>query len=472
MSESVLDQRWPWLTAAGLIIVAFLMSSFIEIGSGNKAVDPRPRGSIQDVAKLKERDALNVLFIVIDTLRADRLGMYGYERPTSPYLDSMADSGVRFARHLSQSSWTKASMASMWSGLNPWRIGITHFDHVIPEAVQMPAEVLRDAGFRTIGLFRNGWVAPTFGFDQGFEVYNRPLPLGHKRGVLAKKPTLKKGGTDEDVTASAIEFLRIHSGGRWFLYLHLMDIHEYIYDETSALFGSEYSDVYDNSIRWVDGTIEVLMEHLADHGYAENTLVVVTSDHGEAFSERGFEGHGRRLYRETTEIPLFIRFPFKFAPNVVVDSRSRNIDIWPTLYDILGIDLDIEWDGRSLVPDIVAAATGQEPPAADRVGLAHLEQGWGKRSQDIQITVSVVDGPLRYVRGTIGAELVEDLFDASDDPTEMTNHSTSDPDNLTRLRAIADQRLEQQPLFGDTPTREISEMELNQLRAIGYDVGG
>ncbi|MFT5443375.1 MAG: arylsulfatase A-like enzyme [Myxococcota bacterium] len=471
MSNSTLDQRWPWLLAAAAVVAASLFTMLHNVQPMGPPGLPAGISTIDEIAELKNRDDVNVLFILIDTLRADRLGSYGYERDTSPYLDSLANSGVRFQNHLSQSSWTKASMASMWTSVYPWRTGVTRFDDIIPEEAIMPAETLRDAGFRTIGIWRNGWVAPTFGFQQGFEVYSRPQPLGFRKGVLAKKPTLSRGGTDEDVTASAIEFFRVHSGQRWFLYLHLMDIHEYTFDDQSALFGSSYSDVYDNSIRWTDETIKILMEHLVDQGYGENTMVVVTSDHGEAFMERGFEGHGRRVYKESTEVPLLISFPFQLDKNVVVESRSRNIDIWPTLFDLLGVEGPEISDGRSLVGDIMTSARGEAPPEANRVALSHLDQNWGRSGSQPEPTVAVADGPLRYVRGTLGLQLIEDLFDASSDPAELESISATQPETLERLRAYADEQLSQEPAWGEAPTRAIGEMELNQLRAIGYDVG-
>ena len=171
MRKPLLEQRWPWIAAAAAIVLAYL-STFIEIGS--RDWDTRPRGSVEDISRLRERGDLNVLFVLIDTLRADRLGSYGYERDTSPTLDRLARSGVRFERQLAQSSWTKSSMASLWTGLYPARTGINRYDDVIPGDARMPAEILRDAGFHTVGLYRNGWVAPTFGFDQGFEVYQHP----------------------------------------------------------------------------------------------------------------------------------------------------------------------------------------------------------------------------------------------------------------------------------------------------------
>ena len=110
MPKRLLDQRWPWLVAAGAIIAAFL-DTFIEIAP--PVSDPRPVGAAAEIAALKQRGDVNVLFILVDMLRADRLGAYGYPRDTSPKLDALAASGLRFANHMAQSSWTKASMASV-----------------------------------------------------------------------------------------------------------------------------------------------------------------------------------------------------------------------------------------------------------------------------------------------------------------------------------------------------------------------
>ena len=120
MIETLLQKRWPWLVAAALIVL-WLLSTMVEF---NPLVgDPRPVGGVDAIARLAEREDLNVLFLLIDTLRADRLGSYGYVRDTSPTIDALAASGVRFNRHLSQSSWTKSSMASLWTSLylNPAR---------------------------------------------------------------------------------------------------------------------------------------------------------------------------------------------------------------------------------------------------------------------------------------------------------------------------------------------------------------
>ncbi len=467
MRRRLLDKRWPWLVAAAAIVLAYL-STIVELRYGPN--DRRPRGTADDIAGLKDRTDLNVLFILIDTLRADRLGSYGYRRDTSPTLDRVASSGVRFARHLAQSSWTKASMASLWTALYPARTGITRFDDVIPDQARLAAEVLKDAGFLTAAIYRNGWIAPNFGFDQGFDVYSRPGPRRLPPSVRINNPTIKRIGTDEDTITSALEFLRIHGRDRWFLYLHFMDVHEYVYDEKSALFGGSYSDIYDNAIRWVDGTIGIFLDHLAAGGYMENTLIAIGADHGEAFRERGIEGHARNVYRESTEVPFLLSLPFRLEPGVVVDVRTRNVDIWPTLFDLIGLPPPPGIDGRSLVPQLLASARGEPPSGAETSAIAALDRHWGQRGRPPQPTVAVAEGTFRYVRTGLSPRRREQLFDSQGDPGELEDRAADNPEVLERLRSVAEAYLETTPAWGDAPTREIDELELNQLRALGYAI--
>jgi len=465
--KQLLEQRWPWLVAAGILVVVFL-STFVEIQLPGDW-DHRPRGSAEDIARLRDRGDLNVLFIVIDTLRAEHLGSYGYERDTSPVLDHLADTGVRFERHLAQSSWTKSSMASLWTGLYPARTGITRFDDVLPEAARMPAELLREAGFQTVGLYRNGWVAPTFGFDQGFEVYQHTTPRPLPAEVRRENPTLSEKGTDQGMIEAAQEFLRVNGRQRWFLYLHLMDLHEYVYSEETALFGASNAGIYDNSIRWTDGSIEILLESLSAMGHLENTLIAVTSDHGEAFLERGFEGHARAVYRESTEVPFLLSFPFRLEPGSVVKTRTRNVDVWPTILELLGLEPLQGIDGRSRLPDILSSLSEAGPDGGGRTAIADLDQSWGQRDADPRRAIAVVEDTFRYVRAEqAGGRRSEQLFDASNDPRELHDLAAEELETLERLRAVADDYYETEPSWGAAPTRELGELELNLLRALGY----
>jgi hypothetical protein len=348
---------------------------------------------------------------------------------------------------------------------------VTRFNSAIPSEAVMPAEVLRGEGFLTAGLWRNGWVSGYFGFDQGFDVYTKPMGSGIPRNVRIKNPTLTNESTDDATIGSAVEFLRLHRDERWFLYLHLMDVHEFLYDEDSAVFGTANADIYDNAVLRENLVIRSLLEVLELMDLRKRTLVVVASDHGEAFGERGFEGHARAVFPETTEVPLIISFPFRLEPGVVVEHRTQNVDIWPTLFDLLGIDPpEVRHDGRSRFPDLLAAAAGQDSGAgAD--AFAFLDQSWGRESEPASPAVTISRGSFRYVRGSNPGEgrQVELLLDRG--TGEVRSIAEQHEDVMLELRALADAYLEQEAVWeGGAPLLDVNDMEKAQLRALGYAV--
>ena len=457
--------------AAFALITAGLVRLAIDASDG----DPRPRGTLEDVLALRERSDLNVLFILVDTLRADRLGAYGYERDTSPNLDALAATGIRFAQQVSQSSWTKCSMASLWTGLYPVRTRVLRaYDVVSPEA-RMPAEIFQEAGFRTAGIWRNGWIDPNFGFSQGFEIYLSPRSQRRQANRLLRldNPNITLDGDDSDILVSAFEFLRAHRHERWFLYLHMMDVHQYLYSEDTALFGTSYSDSYDNSIRWVDSVLGHLFRGLEEFGLRENTLVVFSSDHGEAFGEHGGEGHARNVYGEVTQTPLILSFPFRLDPGIVVEARSENVDLWPTVLELLGLPALADVDGRSLLPEIVAAMRGETPAEGedDGVAFAQIDQAWGRTDEGPRPMVAVNQGQWRLMFRA-GAPDRTELYDKSADPHEQRNIAFEQPEVTETLKQLAVGYLKSPPPpWGeDAPSVEIDEMQMNQLRALGYGV--
>lgn len=367
-------------------------------------------------------------------------------------------------------------MASLWTGRNPARTGVLRAEHALPPEATMPAEVLRDAGFRTAGIWRNGWVDSNFGFSQGFEVYERPIPGRVPATLRRKKPNISLHGTDADVVSAALDFLHVYGRDRWFLYIHMMDLHQYAYSLDSAIFGGDYVDLYDNSIHHTDNVLGRLMNHLAETDLLKKTLVVIASDHAEAFMERGFEGHATQVYPESTEVPLVIGFPFLLDPGVVIDARTRNVDIWPTILDLLGLPELPDTDGRSLVPEILAAARSEEMPVERPPAIAHLDRNWGQPQGSLALdAVAVEQGGFRMVRrnqGRDGSVLIEELFDRHSDPDEMRNVIGEHPEEADRLRALVDAYLDSPPSsWGvEVPTVELDEMELNQLRALGYAI--
>lgn len=470
MLRRLLDSPWTYFGLAGALFVALLVTQF------ELKLPPRPKGTADDIRALAQRDDVNVVFILIDTLRADRLGSYGYERPTSPALDYLANTGIRFERAVSQSSWTKASMASLWTATWPNRNGVMRWSHSLPGEAVMPPELLQKAGFQTAGIWRNGWVAPNFGFNQGWHTYVRPQPSNSPDKFQKRTPSASAVvGTDEDLTRAAIEFLNAYGHKRFFLYVHYMDVHQFAYDEASAKFGTSYSDVYDNAINWVDRNVGVLLGELQSRDLARRTILVVSSDHGESFLEHGLEGHAKTLYREVAEVPLIFSLPFELNPGIVVPNVVANVDIWPTLLDLLGLPPMANTDGRSLMPLIEASARG-ETVEFDRPAFAQIDRTWGRPTGDPDPLVSITKGPIRAFQPTApGKEGEVEFYDHAQDPWEARNLAQPGPDGVRRLpepiHAAVQEYLAMPPAaWGEPVDVELDEMELHQLRALGYVV--
>jgi arylsulfatase A-like enzyme len=456
--------RRSFYIIASIILIVGAVALQVEIDR-----NPRPLGGPVDIATLAARNDLNVLFVLIDTLRADRLSAYGYDRETSPNIDALAATGVRFAENLSQSSWTKTSMASLWTGSYPVRTGVTRSPQAISEDAWMPAEILQAAGFRTFAIWRNGWIRPAFGFSQGFEIYHSPRASPIPASVRRERPAVSIVGTDQDTIFSAMEFLRSHGNERWFLYLHLMDVHQYVYDEESALFGTSYSDIYDNSIHWVDRVLSSLIAELDARGLREKTLILLAADHGEAFGEHGREGHARDVYGEVTTTPLIMSFPFRLESEVVVEAPTENVDIWPTLLDMLGLPPLDDADGRSRLPEILAAARGGPAPEHAEPRFAHIDQAWARSGRPARPMVSVSDGPFRLFRRE-GAGTPE-LYDRSVDRYEQKDLASERPEVLARMSKLAEDYLAKPPAsWSGGPDVEINPQELEELRALGYQM--
>lgn len=472
MPKRRLPTATPWFVLAGVLLLAALVASQVEVRR-----PPRPRGSVDDLARLAARDDVSLLFVLIDTLRADHLHGYGYPRETSPAIDALAATGVRFAHVVAQSSWTKTSMASLWTSTWPRRHGVLRHHHALPDEAELPAERLRDAGFRTAGLWRNGWVAPNFGFHQGFATYLKPVPGATPERFERSTPSSQWiGGSDEDATQAARAFLRAYGRERFFLYVHYMDVHQYAFDELSARFGTGYADSYDNAIHWVDRNVAALLRELADLDLWRKTIVVIASDHGEGFREHGLEGHARTLYREVVEVPWILALPFVLEPGVVVRETVGNVDVWPTLYELLGLAPPPGLDGRSLVASIVAAARGAEPAGDPRPYYAELDRAWGRPGQPASPLVRVVTGRWRHIEPLVepGAPptlgLRRELFDAERDPDEQADLvAAGHPLPPESEEALARYLAERTPPWDATP-REVAldELELDQLRALGY----
>jgi arylsulfatase A-like enzyme len=334
----------------------------------------------------------------------------------------------------------------------------------------MPAEIFKAAGYRTVGIWRNGWVAPNFGFGQGFDIYYTPKAGADARLQRHSPGAASIGGTDEDVFVAVQDFLEYFGQEKFFLYLHLMDLHQYVFDDDADDFGPTYSDAYDKSIDWTDRVIGAIVDALDGSDALPRTLIAIASDHGEAFLEHGREGHAYDLYREVVEVPYVIIPPLILDRGVRVEETIANVDVWPTLLDLVGLPPLQGVDGRSMLP-LVLEPAAPAPAHLTRPVISHLDQHWGGRAE-VREWVSLTDGNSRVIVRADQPDTAE-FYDWSTDPREAKNRAAENPPELQPMREWIDRyrRNSEPPWRVESPRIEVDELRLNQLRALGYRVG-
>jgi len=338
----------------------------------------------------------SVLLILVDALRPDHLGCYGYERATSPALDALAAESVLFENAAAVSSWTKPSVPSLFTSLYPAQHGVYEGSahgpeealesDILPEQATTLAEAFAGCGYSTAAFIHNAQLRGRFGFRQGFELYEEdPRDAGEMVDRLLSWLRERRG-------ADAQPF---------FAYLHLLDVHwpyeppagmaralglpesasrddrgllDAVNDGLATLSPVQRDDLvarYDAEIRGVDEALGTLREGLEALGLAEEIVLIVTSDHGEAFLEHGTLGHGRGLYEEMLRIPLLLRLPGSRHAGTRVAARVTNLDVMPTLLEAAGCGPggSARLEGRSLLD--VARGRGSRPHDGTFAELRH-----------------------------------------------------------------------------------------------------
>jgi arylsulfatase A-like enzyme len=411
----------------------------------------------------------NLVLIVVDTLRADFTTPYGYEKNTAPELERWAKRGVLFERTLSQSSWTKMSMASLMTSLWPRSHGIREAkDGLASDAVTL-AEVLSDAGYATYGVQTNGWLHQSFGFHQGFDRYMFPKGGGHPR---LGQPSLWPHA--DRVYEEAARLLDAHRRTRpFFLYLHFMDVHQYAAPPSFKAFGTDDKGAYLAAICWVDDAVRRLRKKVDEAGYGQRTLMVFAADHGEAFGEQGVHGHARNVLTPVVRVPLVVRFPFAVEPAVRIGIQVRNIDIAPTLLDLAGITVPPNFEGRTLVPLMTESTAERDRPSFAALGVPLFP--------DASVQTAISDGAWTYARNAIAAEDdetayadravapgAEYLFDRSVDPGENVNLMEHEVSMAVRMRTLLDAHLAEGGAGVVEKGVRIDPGIADRLRAMGY----
>ncbi len=423
-------------------------SALALLGCGAEVAEPGDR--------LRAIGTPNLVLCVVDTLRADAVAPIGGPPEASPELSRWAGQGVVFENAHAQSSWTKTSMASLLTSLWPRTHGVATPNDGLGEEALTVAEVLRAGGYRTYAVQSNGWLEQTFGFQQGFDHYAFPHggPAPWMRSALWPHA--------DNVYREAARLLEAHPQGvPFFLYLHFMDVHEYAAPPDVERVGKGHEGAYHTALRFVDEVLERTRRALDDADLLDTTVLILASDHGEAFGEHGVHGHARSVRAVETHVPLIVRWPFEAAP-VRVRARVRNLDIAPTLLDLAGLPPTAGFEGTSLLP-LVSEAADRRAAAGDRENYASLR---ARLFPDARLQEAVADGPWRLLRDEDG---VERLYDRSIDPDEHVDLAGMEAPARARLAAKLDAHLDRTARTGVAESGVRIDPDLaRRLRALGY----
>ncbi|MBI3666423.1 MAG: sulfatase [Acidobacteria bacterium] len=447
----------------------------------------------------------NVVLVVMDTVRADHLSVYGYERDTTPNLKRFAEEATFFSRAIAPSDITLSSHASLFTGLYARRHGARLTEpggHAEMEAgsplaakFHTLAEILTENGYRTMGVVANYiYLSRDFGMDQGFGYYSvagappppLELPSFHLAAGLHKlAPVLSAGGSSLELHSSAEKVNRQvfpllerarQEHAPFFLFINYMDAHEPLlppppYDtlfpgKDSSMDPGVYYKVsqdvnrlqskmtetakrhaisqYDGGIAYLDFHLGNLFRRLRELGLYDNSLIIITSDHGEAFGDRNVAGHGGiSVYQDVAHIPLLIRYPHA-GPKAVVEEPVSLVDILPTVLDVL--------QPSSGGPRLVISE------CFPGLKLLNLHPRFRR------VERALVAGSWKFIHSTTGKR---ELYDLSKDPNETRNlYSTGD--GVSReLEARLNQWLETVP--PENPSvHKLNKETLERLKSLGY----
>ena len=394
--------------------------------------------------------AENLVLVTIDTLRADRVGIYGGDVAT-PNIDRIAREGALAENAFTQVPLTRPSHLSLFTGRYPFEHGVRQ--NVAPRfEAEMPlvAELLSRSGFRTAAFVSSIVLGSESGLDRGFETFSDDFGRGSERELFLD--SVQRRG--DETTEEAIDWLRLRGEGRFFLWLHLYDPHDPY--EPPEPYASRYEGrPYDGEVAFSDELVGRLDRTLGELGLSETTLLLVTSDHGEAFEEHGETGHGYFIYDATLRVPLILRGP-GIVPGGEIEVGVESVDVLPTVLELLGLPLSetLKLRGRSLA----AAFRGGDEPEPKSIYaeslMASLLYGWGE-------LMSIREGPWKLIESP-----KPELYQLDEDPEEKDSRIDKNHGARDRLRAAL---AALSPTKGETPgTAAIDPELLSKLGTLGY----
>ncbi len=410
-----------------------------------------PEEAPRQGAAVRREPGLDVLLITVDTLRADALGSYGNARAATPWMDRLAAAGVRFTDAHAHNVLTLPSHANILSGLYPQEHGVRdNSGFRLAAGPPTLATLLSAKGYRT-GAFVSAFPLDSrFGLDRGFETYEDSFVDATSRPAF-----LEQERAGAETVALAVEWLAAADGRPSFAWVHLYEPH-FPYAPPEPLATRFRADPYAGDVAAADAALAPLLRPILDAGERGDTLVVLTSDHGEALGEHGEATHGIFAYEGVLAVPLILYQPRLFGPRVV-GTPVRHVDLLPTILDALSLPAPGGLRGRSLLP---AAAGALDEAAATTYFEAlsgQLNRGWAPLYGLIQAGWKYIDLP------------IPELYDLAADPGEGRNLAAADPERLAAMRQALQPLRDLDP--GAVASPESAEIR-ERLRSLGYLSGG
>ncbi|MFH1622512.1 MAG: sulfatase [Candidatus Omnitrophota bacterium] len=437
-------------------------------------------------------DKPNVILIMADALRFDHLGCYGYSRSTTPNIDKLAAKGVVFDQAFVMAPTTMASTASVLTSLYPrqhqaWNMHGEEGVKGINDCLVTLSEILKDNGYKTIGIVSNGHLDSAFGFGQGFDEYYETWKFPGADNFLADA---------KHTTEIIVPWIKKNSQDNFFIFLFFIDPHD-PYEPSPAFnkFQNDYNGqlkdlgdgmhsylnkvilgkaslntedidyleaLYDGEIAYWDWHVSKIIEALEDSNILDNTIIIITSDHGEEFSDHGGVFHGYAIYNEHLHVPLIISGPQLSKAKSRVSSVVRSIDIMPTIFDLLNIEKTEGIMGKSLLPLLESGSTQK-----DRLFFSemHLKGAYGKNVHLLSLLKDdwklIFD--LQHNR--------YEMYDLSNDPGEKNNLAASNTDKLKQLSKVLSEFASLKSLvegFGQKEPRQVEQSAIENLKSLGY----
>jgi arylsulfatase A-like enzyme len=430
-----------------------------------------------DESGIESPERWNVLVITTDTLRADRLGFYGYPKPTSPFLDRLASESVVFERAVSSSAVTPVSHASIFTGLFPHHHGLRSLHggvgYSLPKDVPTLATLLSDEGYATGGFVSAFPATRHYGLHQGFDHWDEDFRGNSDQPVLTGEGFVNTGRAQragDETTSSCLRWLNDEVGSPFFAWVHYFDVHDSLirppdeflspFPPTSQKRTDVMSAIYDGETRFIDSQISRLVKWLEDRGLRDKTLILIISDHGEGLGDHGWWGHAI-LYEEQIRLPFLM-----WAPGLDprrIGSTVRSIDVLPTVLDYLGIGPRPGLDGMSVRPLI----EGDEPePRMTYSESINDLSGYQNLQEKGASIYALSEGPWKLiVWREKRSDLSVELFHLEKDPREQRNVAIQEVEVRDRMRT----KLESLgSILDDPPKVELDEATKARLEALGY----